>query len=163
MRSLQGLIFIAVALFALKWEFVAQHVGKGYFTIDTLPPLQPWMVFLEAGVLAAIGLYLLVSGEITSWRKSGRAATRTFLAGASAFLLVFSHKWTYSPSEHILGYLPPFTEENLGLVVVPLLALTIYFLIRGEIEFWSKGDCEQHARQVSSEAAPSASPDEPSA
>ena len=137
MRSLQGLMFFGLALFSVKWEFRMLDIGMG-----NLPPLKDYMVFWQAGALAAIGLYLLVTGEIASWRKQARRyGVQTFLAAAAFFLAVLTLKFAYYVDPWWvrggrMRYYPPFDEESIGLPYTLLALLGLYFLVRGEVAFW---------------------------
>ena len=130
MRSFQGILFLGVGLFVVKW-----HVAP---TGNTFPPLKAWMLHYMAGFFAAIGVYLLITGEVATWRKQRRRASyRTSLSSAAAFLTTFSAKWAYG-YEPRMGYYPPFNEESLCLVFLSLSLLTVYYLALGEFDYWRR-------------------------
>ena len=145
MRSFQGLIFIGLAIFSLKWEFVKPGMFRGEVIAKNLPPMQSWMLLTQAATLTVIGMYLIATGEWAYWRKqSERFNSSTFLASATCFLAVFLNKFAYAtrledPHGDIpffSGYFPPFSEERLGLVFFALGLLALYYFLRGEISFW---------------------------
>lgn len=148
MRAFQGLLFLALALLACKWEFVQPGFHYGKPAVRPLPPLQDWMTLLQSAVLAVIGIYFLLTGEWTYWRnQSTRYSGDSFLAAGAAFVAVFSVKFAYAANLRDLydhfptsytGYYPPFNEETLGITCFALCALTGYYLLRGEVGFWRR-------------------------
>ena len=136
MRSLQGLVFAVVAFVALKWEFAQETLPIGRVVVNTPVPFRDWILFWEAGVLGAIGGYLLITGEVCAWLgQRGRWSGDTFLAAVSFFLSDFSTKFMYT-GEGPTYYLPPFTDNNLVWPYFGFMVLGVYFLIRGELCFW---------------------------
>jgi hypothetical protein len=147
LRSMQGLLFLGIALFALKWEFHGSRdrgfiapTGDVFFTakafFKTLPPWHVIDKLCEAGVLALIGLYLLLTGEIT--RLSGRGewySPLIFLSAMSAFLAVFTAKFAWHEGDPS-GYYPPFDAQTLGLAYGFFTLLAAYYLVAGEIQVW---------------------------
>jgi hypothetical protein len=145
MRSLQGLLFIGLAIFSLKWEFVRPGMFRGEVIANNLPPMPLWMLFTQATIFAVLGFYLIATGEGAYWRKqTERYDTSTFLAAATFFLAAFLNKSAYAtrledPHGHIpffSGYLPPFNMEGLALATLLLILLALYYFVRGEILFW---------------------------
>lgn len=116
--------------------------------------MKDWMIFLQAGVMGAIGLYLLVTGEVESFRKQGRRGViHTFLSGAAFFLAALCVKFAYYKDpwwirDGHIGYYPPFSEESLGPLYALLVILGFYFLARGEIGFWRR---KLEANRISNE------------
>jgi hypothetical protein len=91
-----------------------------------------------SGFFAAIGVYLLITGEVATWRKQRRRFSyRTSLSAASAFLATFSAKWAFG-YEPRMDYYPPFNEESLGLVFMCLSVLSLYYLALGEFDYWRR-------------------------
>ncbi|MHC5056853.1 MAG: hypothetical protein ACYTKD_19380 [Planctomycetota bacterium] len=139
MRSLQGLLFLGLALFTLKWSHHEMPVADVRVVLDTVPPLKQWMLNLHAGAFALVGLYLLVTGEIPRLGRRCARPQRTFLAALAFFLAIFAAKWAYHVSAYDngpRGYYAPLDEESLGLIWAGLLLLGLYFLVRGELDYW---------------------------
>jgi hypothetical protein len=147
-RSLQGLIFWGLALFSLKWSFYGSHDKpvsvteegeKLYPSTLFWKAYNPWgdvrPVLTEFGVLAVVGAYVWLTGEVSWWRGRGRHSQATFLSAAAAFLALFSLKWAYhygGPG----GYYPPFAKETLAGTYAAFVVLSMYYLIVGEVQFW---------------------------
>jgi hypothetical protein len=145
MRSFQGLLFLGIAIFSLKWEFVQPVTHHGVPAIETIPPMRPWILFSEASVRAVVGIYLLATGDWTYWRgQKDRFSGDTFLAATSGFLAVFLRKFAYTMRQDdpvgfyppYNGYFPPFDKVSLGLAFFALILLGIYYWVRGEVAFW---------------------------
>ena len=145
MRSFQGLLFLGIAIFSIKWEFVQPVTHYGVPSIETIPPMRPSIVLSEAAVLAVLGLYVLGTGDWTYWRnQKNRFSGDTFLAVTASFLAVFLTKFAYTvrqddptgfyPPYH--GYYPPFNKETMELAYLLLVAIGIYYMVRGEFAFW---------------------------
>jgi hypothetical protein len=148
LRALQGLLFLGLALFSLKWEFygsrdkpyIAPTGEVSYTTRAFFETYPPWgdveMKLKEAAVLTVIGLYLLLTGEVLRWRgQVWRYSTVTFLALLSAFLAVFLAKFAWHEGDPS-GYYPPFQKLSLGAVYAFFGLLAVYYLVIGEVQFW---------------------------
>lgn len=147
LRCLQGLVFLGVALFALKWEFHGSrdtgyvmptgevlYTAKSFF--ETSPPWHVKAKLVEAAILAAIGFYIWLTGELA--RRRGRVyqySSVTFLAVVSSFLAVFTAKFAYHRGDPS-GYYPPFNADSLGAVYGFFCLLATYYLVIGESQFW---------------------------
>jgi hypothetical protein len=80
LRCLQGLLFIGIGLFGLKWEFHGSRdkpayiapTGDEFYTAKafflTLPPWHVREKLIEAAILTGIGLYLWLTGELARLR-----------------------------------------------------------------------------------------------
>ncbi len=140
MRRIQGAIAIGIGLFAVKWEFYPHKVAPPapwFFNND--PPWQAWMLYWIMAVLIVFGIYMLVTGEIDTWRVGRSHSSHTSAGLAAAFVGLFGSKWAYNTEPHLMGYYPPFNEDTLGLLVLGLLALAVYYFVRGEIRYWRGG------------------------
>lgn len=146
MRSCQGLLFLAIAIFGLKWEFVwPTKPNQGIPAITTVAPIQPSFLWWEGSVLTLLGVYFLVTGDWAHWRgQKDRFSGDTFLAATSCFVAIFLRKFSYSirtvdpigvyPPFH--GFYPPFDSVTLGSAWLLLNCLGTYYLVRGEFAFW---------------------------
>jgi hypothetical protein len=144
---LQGLLFLGIALFALKWEFHGSRdrgfiapTGDVFFTakafFKTSPPWHVPDKLCEAALLALIGIYLLLTGEVTRLSKRGEwYSPLTFLSAMSAFLAVFTAKFAYHQGDPS-GYYPPFDLPTLGMAYGFLALLGVYYLVAGEMQIW---------------------------
>jgi hypothetical protein len=148
LRCLQGLLLLGVALFALKWEFhgsrdkpfitpngEVRFLDKSFFLAS-----PPWNenIIVEAGVLAVVGFYLWLTGEVARWRgQVWRYSPVTFLAVTAAFLAVFTAKFSYHHGDPS-GYYPPFDKGSLGFAWLFFSVLAVYYLVIGEVQFWRR-------------------------
>jgi hypothetical protein len=146
LRCLQGLLLLGVALFALKWEFYGSrdkpfvtptgevgYYAKSFFLAS--PPLNEGVI-VEAAVLAVVGFYFWLTGEVARWRgQDWRCSPVTFLAVTSAFLAVFTAKFACNLGDPF-GYYPPFDKGSLGFVWLFFVVLAVYYLVIGEAQFW---------------------------
>ena len=149
LRCLQGLLFLGIALFSLKWEFYGSRdkpfitpTGDVYWTkkafFKTLPPWHVEDKIVEATVFAVIGFYLWLTGEVVRWREQDRRYSPvTFLAVMSGFLTVFTAKFAYHSGDPN-GYYPPFELWSLSSVYAFFGLLTLYYLVVGEVQFWRR-------------------------
>lgn len=147
LRCLQGLLFFGVALFALKWEFhgsrdmgfIAPTGEVSYTAKSFFQASPPWHVMdkvVEAILLAAVGLYIWLTGEVLRWSgQVWRYSPVTFLAVMSAFLAVFTAKFAWHRGDPS-GYYPPFNSGSLGAVYAFFCLLALYYFLIGEIRFW---------------------------
>lgn len=136
MRSFQGLLFVALAFLALKWEFSLETLPIGRTVVNAPCPFRVWILYLEATALGAIGAYLLVTGEVFAWRgQLRRWSGDTFLSAGCFFLSDFSTKFMYT-GMYPTYYLPPFTDINIVWPYFGFMALGLYFLLLGELGFW---------------------------
>jgi hypothetical protein len=149
LRCLQGLLLLGVALFALKWEFHGSRdmgfiapTGDVFYRansfFETSPPWHVQDKIVEAAVLALVGLYLWLTGEVV--RLGGQVSRYswvTFLAVMSAFLAVFTGKFAWHRGDPS-GYYPPFNLASLEAVYGFFGLLAAYYLVIGEIQFWKR-------------------------
>ncbi len=149
LRSFQGLLFLAIALFSLKWEFHGSRdkpfitpTGEVYWTkkafFEASPPWHVGEKLVEAAVFGVIGFYLWLTGEVVRWHGQARRCSQvTFLAVMSAFLAGFTAKFAYHSGDPN-GYYPPFDSSSLGAVYAFFGLLTLYYLVIGEVQFWRR-------------------------
>jgi hypothetical protein len=149
LRCLQGLLFLGVALVALKWEFHGSRdmgfiapTGDVFYRANSFfEASPPWHIVdkvVEAAILASVGFYLWLTGEVMRCAGRGwRYSPVTFLAVMSAFLAVFTAKFAYHRGDPS-GYYPPFNSVSLGAVYALFSLLTAYYLVIGEIQFWRR-------------------------
>lgn len=148
LRSMQGLLFLGIALFALKWEFhgsgdrgFVAPTGEVFFTaksfFKTLPPWHVIDKLCEAAILALIGAYLLLTGEITrlSRRRGEWYSPLTYLSAMSAFLTVFTAKFAWHEGDPNYYY-PPFDLSTLTMAYGFFTLIAVYYLVAGEIQIW---------------------------
>jgi hypothetical protein len=86
--------------------------------------------------LLLLGLYTLVTGEIDTWKKTRTPSSHTYAGQAAILVGLFAGKWAYKPDVPLMGYYPPFNEGTLGLLTFGLLAAGLYWIARGEVEYW---------------------------
>jgi hypothetical protein len=146
---LQGLLFLGIALFSLKWEFHGSRdkpfitpTGEVYWTIkaffEASPPWHVGEKLVEAAFFGAVGFYLWLTGEVVRWHGQGRRYSPvTFLAVMSGFLTVFTAKFAYHSGDPS-GYYPPFETGSLSVVYAFFGLLTLYYLVIGEVRFWRR-------------------------
>jgi hypothetical protein len=163
LRCLQGLLFLGVALFSLKWDFygsgdkpfIAPN-GQAFFTaqafFEALPPWRAKEKVIQAGVLIGIGLYLWLTGEIMRWGgQSGKYSPVTFLALTSA-------KFAWHEGDPS-GYYPPLQPGGLAPVYIFFSLLTLYYLIIGEVQGRRRGAGPPNSSMAKTEAAVPVSPE----
>ena len=146
MRRIQGLAAIAIALFAVKFEFYPeQAIPESPWFLDTSPPWNPELLILLFKTILSIGCYLLITGEFRSWFRPIHHSHHTTVGLFSLLIAVFAAKWSfadYYPTIH--EYYPPFDEESLGALVFGLLFFAGYSLLRGEFQYWFKPRQTKH-------------------
>jgi drug/metabolite transporter (DMT)-like permease len=134
MRHAQGALLLFLAMFQLKWSFVLDRLPDGRTIFEPTPPLGSVLLYGIAAVYAVLGLVLLTDAEIGRYRRKPGASPITFTAVALWALASFATKFAWS--SQLQAYVPPFSEEWLGIAYVLCLLGGLYFFLVGEFERW---------------------------
>jgi hypothetical protein len=141
-RTLQGLAFLFIAIFMHKWQFRWENNPPFPAHWDAQHPYPLQLMLIQIGLAALIGVYLILTGEVSRWCRRGHVFSGdTFLSAVSVFLAYFLIKWSYDDQAN--EYLPPFGRQywpynNEGMVLPFgfLIGLALLCLLRGEWRWW---------------------------